>query len=107
MKMVEILPQTAEAICKLLYTKDGVDLSPIINDLGGEDNIVVKLNVGLVMKGYKPEFDMTPRRYDFETEIFTPVNYSMILGKVEATSKYGSRVFTVSEWMQLEKVEEE
>lgn len=81
-------------------------MSPIIKDLGGEDNIVVRLNVGLVMKGYKPEFDMTPRRRGDET-IFTPVNYSMILGKVEATSKYGSRVFTVAEWMSFSKVEEE
>lgn len=104
MKMVEILPQTAEAICNLLYTKDGVDLSPIIKDLGGEDNIVVRLNVGLVMKGYKPEFDMSPRRY-YDGDVFTPVNFSLILGKVEANSKYESRVFTVAEWMSFSKVE--
>lgn len=59
---VTISTATAEAICKLLYSENGgVDMSPIIDDLGGD--IKTKLNVGLVMKNLKPEVDETPRMY--------------------------------------------
>lgn len=83
--MVEMPAVTLNAIKSLLFTdKGGVDLSNIINDLGGSD--LMAINVALVHKGAKPQIDTRSRyewnygtkyyRYDF-------VSFSLILNKVE------------------------
>lgn len=83
--MVEMPAVTLNAIKSLLFTdKGGVDLSNIINDLGGSD--LMAINVALVHKGAKPKIDTRSRyewnygtkyyRYDF-------VSFSLILNKVE------------------------
>lgn len=83
--MVEMPAVTLNAIKSLLFTdKGGVDLSNIINDLGGSD--LTAINVALVYKGAKPQIDTRSRyewnygtkyyRYDF-------VSFSLILNKVE------------------------
>ena len=55
--MLNCLKQT------LFSQTDGVDLSPIVEDLGGED--VTAIAVALAYKGIKPEIDTTTR---FDTE---------------------------------------
>jgi hypothetical protein len=83
--MVEMPAVTLNAIKSLLFTdKGGIDLSSIINDLGGSD--LTAINVALVYKGAKPQIDTRSRyewnygtkyyRYDF-------VSFSLILNKVE------------------------
>ena len=80
---VVISSVTAEAICKLLYSENGgVDMSPIVEDLGG--TIVHKLNVGLLMKGLKPEVDTRTRMYYRDDSGYRCVfvNYSLLLDRV-------------------------
>lgn len=80
---VLISSATAEAICKLLYSENGgVDMSPIVEDLGG--TIVHKLNVGLLMKGLKPEVDTRMRVYYRDDSGYRCVfvNYSLLLDRV-------------------------
>ena len=83
--MVEMPAVTLNAIKSILITdKGGVDLSNIINDLGGSD--LTAINVALVHKGAKPQIDTRSRyewnygnkyhRYDF-------VSFSLIRNKVE------------------------
>ena len=83
--MVEMPAVTLNAIKSILFTdKGGVDLSNIINDLGGSD--LTAINVALVHKGAKPQIDTRSRyewnygtkyyRYDF-------IQFSLILNKVE------------------------
>ena len=83
--IVEMPEITLNAIKSLLFTdQGGVDLSNIINDLGGSD--LTAINVALVHKGAKPNVDARSRyefnygnkyhRYDF-------VHFSLILNKVE------------------------
>lgn len=81
---VMISAATAEAICNLLYSENGgVDMSRIIDDLGG--GVVNKLNVGLVMKGMKPKINESPREYDKYDPTYRRVlvNYSLINNKVD------------------------
>lgn len=86
---VVISNATAEAICDLLYSENGgVDMSPIIDDLGG--TIVHKLNVGLLMKGLKPEADtrMRMRHHSDSRYRLAFVNYSFLLDKVDYDIQY-------------------
>lgn len=80
---VTISTATAEAICGLLYSENGgVDMSPIIDDLGG--TIVHKLNVGLLMKGLKPKVDTRMRAHCKDPRYRSVfVNYSFLLDRVD------------------------
>ena len=81
---VTISAATAEAICNLLYSESGgVDMSRIIDDLGG--GVVNKLNVGLVMKGMKPNVNESPRVHDKYDPTYRKVlvNYSLINNRVD------------------------
>lgn len=81
---VTISSATAEAICKLLYSENGgVDMSPIVEDLGG--TVVHKLNVGLLMKGLKPKADTRMRMYHRNDSGYRCVfvNYSFLLDRVD------------------------
>lgn len=53
---------TLNAIKKMLFGTTGTDLTNIINDvtMGAEDDLAA-INVALAFKGFKPEFDTTPR----------------------------------------------
>ena len=76
---------TLNALKQLLFTSDseGVDLSSIVKDLGGND--LTAINVGLVFKGIKPKIEDASRygvhygnkfyRYDFKS-------YSLIKDEV-------------------------
>lgn len=86
---VTISTATAEAICGLLYSEDkGVDMSPIIDDLGG--TIVHKLNVGLLMKGLKPKVDTRMRKYHRNDSEYRCVfvSYSFLLDRVDYDIQY-------------------
>jgi hypothetical protein len=82
---VEMPRMTFEALKGLLFSNEGIDLSPIINDLDN-DNELTAINVALVFKGLKPELSAkvvydaswdgkTIYRYEFK-------NFSLILGNV-------------------------
>lgn len=86
---VVISTATAEAICKLLYSeKGGVPMDPIIEDLGG--SIQTKLNVGLLMKGLKPEVDETPRVYSKNSPSYRYrfMRYEMLTDRVFYVTEY-------------------
>lgn len=86
---VVISTATAEAICELLYSENGgIDMSPIIDDLGG--TIVHKLNVGLLMKGLKPKVDTHMRMHHHSDSRYRLafVNYSFLLDKVDYDIQY-------------------
>ena len=83
--MVEMPEVTLNAIKSLLFTdKGGVDLSSIINDLGGSD--LTAINVALVYKGAKPQIDTRSRyewNYGNKYHRFDFIKFSLILNKVE------------------------
>lgn len=73
---VSVPAMTLNALKQYLFASEsGVDLSSIVEDLGGGD--LTAINVGLVFKGVKPEVDTKPRydgnygkryyRYDFKS----------------------------------------
>lgn len=83
---VEIPEVTLKALKGLLFTdKNGVDLSPIINDLSSEnERDLTAINVALTFKGMKPEIDKTTR-YSGEWHAmceYEYISYSLILGTV-------------------------
>ena len=83
--IVEMPAVTLNAIKSLLFTdKGGVDLSNIINDLGGSD--LTAINVALVHKGAKPQIDTRSRyEWNYGTKYYRLdfVQFSLILNKVE------------------------
>lgn len=91
---ISIPRATLNALKQVLFNdEDGVNLSPIINDLAlEEDRDLTAINVALVVKGIKPKFDTTPRfaRSWSKNSAFTRYNIghiSLILGKVAATAQ--------------------
>ena len=98
---VVISTATAEAICKLLYSERvGVPMDPIIEDLGG--SIQVKLNVGLIMKGLKPEVDKSPRVYGYGDPDYRHrfVRYEMLTDRVFYVAEYRNSDGTWSDCAQ-------
>lgn len=79
---IVISPATADAICKLLYSQHGgVPMDAVIEDLGGSTQ--TKLNLGLILRGLKPEVDQAPRvseRDDQSCKTF--VRYEMLTDRV-------------------------
>lgn len=68
----------------ILSTTNGVDLTPIVEDLGGDDMMAIA--VALAYKGIKPEIDDAPR-FDYycnSYEQYEFVSYSIIKNMVEA-----------------------
>ena len=83
---VEIPQMTLNALKGLLFGKEGVDLSAIINDLKpNENDELTAINVGLVYKGLTPEIDKTTRfTNEWETLVkWEFVGISLILGVVK------------------------
>ena len=83
---VEIPQMTLNALKGLLFSKEGVDLSAIINDLKpNESDELTAINVGLVYKGLTPEVDKSTRYYrDYMTLVkWEFVGISLILGVVK------------------------
>lgn len=79
---------TLNCIKQLLFSQneEGVNLNPIVQDLGGDDMTAV--NVALVFKGVKPEIDTNSRyggysKYWKSYEKYEFVKYSLILDKVD------------------------
>ena len=113
--MVEIPAITLNALKGLLFTEgDGVDLSGIIDDLGGDD--LTAINVALAFKKQVPEIDRR-LRYDisYSKEYYTVYEFqrfSLIRGVVEVMrqsiyfdnrrepqpEEYG---MSLSEWYEL------
>ena len=83
---VEIPEVTLKALKGLLFTdKNGVDLSPIIDDLSSEsEKDLTAINVALTFKGMKPEIDKATRYSDEWRAMnkYEYISYSLILGRV-------------------------
>lgn len=84
--MVEIPAITLNALKGLLFnSENGVDLSGIINDLGGDD--LTAIHVALAFKKQVPEIDRKPRySLGYSKEYYTVYEYqsfSLILGTVD------------------------
>lgn len=83
---VEIPQMTLNALKGLLFGKEGVDLSAIINDLKPyESDELTAINVGLVYNGLTPEIDKSTRYHrDYMTLVkWEFVGISLILGVVK------------------------
>jgi hypothetical protein len=83
--MVQIPSTTLNALKGLLFTKtgNGVDLTGIIEDLGGDD--LVAINVALVYNKIVPEIDTTIRwEHHYRNQIYRYefVHYSLLLDRV-------------------------
>lgn len=118
---VSIPVPTLNALKQILFTSDsenGVDLSPIIEDLGGDD--LTAINVGLVFKGIKPNIETQSRyesnygkkyyRYDFESYslindiVFckrTALKYNPENGDSSVDYPATSVKLTYGEWMNM------
>ena len=113
--MVEIPAITLNALKGLLFTEgDGVDLSGIIDDLGGDD--LTAINVALAFKKQVPEIDRRLRyNISYSKEYYTVYEFqrfSLIRGVVEVMrqsiyfdnrrepqpEEYG---MSLSEWYEL------
>ena len=112
---------TLNCIKQLLFSQngEGVDLNPIVQDLGGDD--MTAINVALVFKGVKPEIDTNSRyggysKYWKSYEKYEFVKYSLILDKVEANvteftfnpetgtftdKKLATKFFSLEDWLNL------
>lgn len=66
--MVEIPAATLNALKGLLFDENGINVSPIINDLSigmnQANKDLLEINVGLVMKGLKPSLDIPAILYE-------------------------------------------
>lgn len=82
---VEMPVTTLNCLKSMLFSKEGgVDLTNIINDLGGDD--LSAINVALIHKGVKPQIDESPRfEHSWRKSFFRYelVRYSLLLDKVE------------------------
>lgn len=77
---------------------DGVDLSPIVEDLGGED--LTAIAVALAYKGIKPEIDTTPR-FDYSGSYYVRfefVSYSVIRDTVTVSKTFFSYNKETKQW---------
>lgn len=64
---INISSATLSAIRSLLFNNEGVDISPIVNDMATADDNkdLLAINVALVMRGAKPTIDETSRYNKF------------------------------------------
>lgn len=94
MRNVEISQMTLSAIKSLLFkSNDGIDVSPIVEDLyiRDEEKDLLAINVALVMKGAKPEIDMSSRfvHYsDNRLRRYIPKHYSLINNTITCETCY-------------------
>lgn len=84
---------------QLIFSQTGgVDLSPIVEDLGGGDQTAIA--VALAYKGIKPEID-TATRFDYNCTFYNKyefVSYSVILDAVTVTKTYISYNKETKQW---------
>lgn len=62
--MVEISAMTLNALKNMLFSGEGVNIDPIVEDIvsgSGFNKDLTAINCALLMKGYKPEVDTTTR----------------------------------------------
>lgn len=111
--MVTISAMTLNALKQMLLSSDGVDLTGIVKDLvaGGGNEDLSAINVGLALKGIKPEMDMSPRWSNFseywrQYSVYTPVDYSLILDRVTFKMCEITRDKEKNEWTPSEDVAE-
>ena len=112
---------TLNCIKQLLFSQngEGVDLNPIVQDLGGDD--MTAINVALVFKGVKPKIDTNSRYGGYSTywksyEKYEFVKYSLILDKVEVNvtestfnpetgtftdKELAPKFFSLKDWLNL------
>ena len=64
---INISSATLSAIRSLLFNNEGVDISPIVNDMATADDNkdLLAINVALVMRGAKPTIDEASRYNKF------------------------------------------
>ena len=107
----------------LFSQTNGVDLSPIVEDLGGDDKTAIA--VALAYKGIKPEIDAAPRFDYFSTNYYHAYkleSYSIIRDSVTVSDTchtfnketqlwekhtYSQCVMNLSRWLNLSTSEEE
>lgn len=85
---VEVPATTLNALKNMLFTDNGVDLSPIINDLVADyaSKDLTAINIALAYKGVKVDIDERPHySYDWRNRYnrFDYIGYSIILGVVK------------------------
>lgn len=102
---IKVPKTTIEAVNKLLTDANGIDLTPLISDLGGIANPLIGLHVALLYKGLKPEICTKPREQCGCFYTFT--HYSLILNRVEATETVTQKnfCFSLEEWLDMKLAE--
>jgi hypothetical protein len=119
---VRISTAMLNCLKQVLYSQtNGVDLSPIVEDLGGDDTMAIA--VALAYKGIKPEIDTTTR-FDYycnSYEQYEFVSYSLIKNMVTAkrcvytfnqntvqweTKQLNDTCFNLDRWLVMSTSEE-
>ena len=104
-KMFISIPKpTFNALKNLLFSTEGIDVSPIVNDLAISEDCkdLMAVNIALVMKGMKPEIGKF--RYKKEGRLFITwelVHYSLINGIVTvkvSAMRYDSETKTFTDY---------
>lgn len=119
-EMVAVPSSTLNAIKKMMFSKSGIDITNIVNDVCcGEENDLVSINVALAYNGFKPDID-NGLRFSRSWKSYTEhkmVGRSLITGYVRCEYKRfiynkdtdsfeitedGEVVMSEYEWDQLE-----
>lgn len=86
MKKVEISVATLSAIKNLLFTNEGTNIKPLVDDLkvGDANEDLLAINVALVMQGAKPTIceESRYRTYDNMFYRYDFISYSLILDTI-------------------------
>ena len=102
--LVSIPKPTFNALKNLLFSTEGIDVSPIVNDLAISEDCkdLMAVNIALVMKDMKPEIGKF--RYKKEGRLFVTwelVHYSLINGIVTvkvSAMRYDSETKTFTDY---------
>ena len=102
--LVSVPKPTFNALKNLLFSTEGIDVSPIVNDLAISEDCkdLMAVNIALVMKDMKPEIGKF--RYKKEGRLFVTwelVHYSLINGIVTvkvSAMRYDSETKTFTDY---------
>lgn len=105
---VKVPAQTLNAVKNILFGKEGVDLSPIVNDLAlnEKEKDLTAINVALTFMGAKIDIDTKTRyqhSYGRNITEYVHMGNSLILGGVKVLKRY----YKVTDNKELELVTED
>ncbi len=105
---VKVPAQTLNAVKNILFGKEGVDLSPIVNDLAlnEKEKDLTAINVALTFMGAKIDIDTKSRythNYGRNIVEYVHMGNSLILGGVKVLKRY----YKVNDNKELELVSED